>query len=359
MNNFEYNSTNSSNTVKDQQSLGNIMLSLVTAPAIAMITAIASLVILNTSLKKLNKIIKSILIVFCSHTILTSSVVGIMSLVSSYDKGTCSVIFVFMKSTVMVTIENLALISYVRYHLAWKTNNNENFNMFLIVGLVLAMYSVEYICQILVVIFSTHPYVIECSGIFQDSNKIPLIFTMIRILLALCIGTIYDVFLIKFLQKKNQSANGPGQAKLVPWKSSNHGEYDFNVPISATAIAIMVLIISVAGFTIIFTWNQSQSLFLGLHFMSFALPSILLPLLLAMSIRSIKKTKPLPLIPRGPMFHDNETSSVDNQEQVPQGSQNQELQAENLHGQELQEVDVIASSSSKIIYVKPLAERLD
>ena len=98
---------------------------------------------------------------------------------------------------------------------------------------------------------------------------------MICILLALGIGTIYDVCPIKFLQKINQSANGPGQAKLVPWKSSNQGAYDLNVPISATAIAIMVLIVSVA-FTIIFTWNQSQSLFLGLHFMSFALPSILL-----------------------------------------------------------------------------------
>ena len=55
------------------------------------------------------------------------------------------------------------------------------------------------------------------------------------------------------------------------------------------------------------------------------------------------------------------TLSDDNQEQLPQGSQNQELQLESLNGQELQEVDVVAaSSSSKIVYVKPITdERLD
>ena len=336
------------------------MLFMVTVPTIALLIAIACLVILNTSLKKLNKIIKNILIVFCSHTILTSLITGITSLVSFYDMGivTCSVIFIFMKSTVMVTIENLALISYVRYHLAWKTDNNENFNMFLIIGLGLAIYIIEYVCQTLVVIFSNHPYIVVCSGINQENDKIPLILTIIRILLSLGIGTMYDILLIKFLQKKNKSVNGPGQAKLVPWKSSNQGAYNFNVPISATVIAVMILMISVAGFIILFTSNHSQFLFMSLHFIAFALPSILIPLLLVLSIRAIKKTKPLPQIPRGPMFHDNE-SSVDNQEQLPQGSQNQELQAENFNSQELQEVDFAASSSSKIIHVKPITKSLD
>ena len=356
MNNSENNSTNTSNQIEKSSASGMVMLYMVTVPVIALLIAIACLVLLKTSLKKLNKIIKNILIVLCSHTILSSSFVGIAYLVSFYDTGiiTCSVIFVVMKSTVMVTIENLALISFVRYHLAWKTDNNENFNMFIIIGLILAIYIVEYISQTFEAIFFGHPFITSCSGIPQDNNKFSLILTFIRILFSLGIGTIYDVILIKFLRKKNKSANGPGQAKLVPWKSSNQGAYDFKVPISATVIAVIVLLISATGFVILFTWsNQIQYLPMATHFTAFALPSIVLPLLLALSIRAIKKTKPLPQVPKGPMFHENK-SSVDHNE--PEGNQSFELVEANvperLHNKQLQEPDFKAGSSNNIIYVQ-------
>ena len=73
--------------------------------------------------------------------------------------------------------------------------------------------------------------------------------TWIRILISLKVvlilgtGLFYDYLLIVFLRNQNQvSKNGPGEARLVPWKT-NSKEYDFNVPVSASAVSLVVVLV--------------------------------------------------------------------------------------------------------------------
>ena len=84
------------------------------------------------------------------------------------------------------------------------------------------------------------------------------IFQTIKVVLVLAIGIGYDTLLIRFLKKRNQSI-GPGQVRLVPWKSSNDsGNSDENnilVPVSATIISLVGIFVI---FGIAFSFTQRQ-----------------------------------------------------------------------------------------------------
>ena len=84
------------------------------------------------------------------------------------------------------------------------------------------------------------------------------IFQTIKVVLVLAIGIGYDTLLIRFLKKRNQSI-GPGQVRLVPWKSSNDsGNSDENnilVPVSATIISLVGVFVC---FGIAFSFTQRQ-----------------------------------------------------------------------------------------------------
>ena len=54
----------------------------------------------------------------------------------------------------------------------------------------------------------------------------------------------YDILLITFLKKRKQSqGQGPGQARLVPWKSSND-DFTVKVPVRATIASSITLVIA-------------------------------------------------------------------------------------------------------------------
>ena len=76
----------------------------------------------------------------------------------------------------------------------------------------------------------------------NESSLMP-IFQLIKMVFAFAIGIVYDVLMIRFLQKRKKSI-GPGQVKLVPWKSSSDTSNDNNilVPVSATITTLVGVI---------------------------------------------------------------------------------------------------------------------
>ena len=84
----------------------------------------------------------------------------------------------------------------------------------------------------------------SCAGLIME-NELSLmpIFQIVKFVFAMAIGIVYDVLMIQFLQKP-KNVIGPGQAKLVPWKSSYDTSNDNNiiVPASATIVTLVSVI---------------------------------------------------------------------------------------------------------------------
>ena len=84
----------------------------------------------------------------------------------------------------------------------------------------------------------------SCAGLIME-NELSLmpIFQIVKFVFAMAIGIVYDVLMIQFLQKP-KNVISPGQAKLVPWKSSYDTSNDNNiiVPASATIVTLVSVI---------------------------------------------------------------------------------------------------------------------
>ena len=156
-----------------------------------------------------------------------------------------------------------------------------------------------------------------CAGITMENGwPIMPIFQTIKVVLVLAIGIGYDTLLIRFLKKRNQSI-GPGQVRLVPWKSSNDssGSDDNNilVPVSATIISLVSVFVAIGiAFSVMvrFGNDNPKGKWKSTVLIFNAFMSIRMPVLLGLTIRSAKKKKPAPKIPIGPMFHDDDDSNT-------------------------------------------------
>ena len=115
----------------------------------------------------------------------------------------------------------------------------------------------------------------------------------------------YDYKMINFL-KKNNTHPEPGQAKLVPWKSGGQA-YDFLIPTTATIASTITSIVSlVIGSLLIKGIVESQSeSWKVTEILLNILGGLQMPILIALTIRAARRKKPSPVIPKGPMFHDN------------------------------------------------------
>ena len=157
----------------------------------------------------------------------------------------------------------------------------------------------------------------NCAGItMENGGPIMPIFQTIKVVLVLAIGIGYDTLLIRFLKKRNQSI-GPGQVRLVPWKSSNDSGSDENnilVPVSATIISLVGVFVTIgiaASFMDRYGDNtNTKGRWKSTVLIFNAFMSIRMPVLLGLTIRSAKKKKPAPKIPIGPMFHDDDDSNT-------------------------------------------------
>ena len=127
------------------------------------------------------------------------------------------------------------------------------------------------------------------------------------------LGIASDIWMVKFLKKRNSNV-GPGEAQLVPWKSSEE-KVDVTVPVVATVAALIcdfISILTVWFFSSILQENKeySTSIF---YLETYLLTTIQMPVVLGLTLRVALKKKPPPKIPRKLNFHGDDVNSVDDE----------------------------------------------
>ena len=115
--------------------------------------------------------------------------------------------------------------------------------------------------------------------------------------------------MVYFLKKRNAGPDKEDKVKgtkLIPWKSTTLRDYDYNVPVAATVVSsvsivvlIMTLLLGISNLDTIENWiivMVTSTLF----------PSFTMPINLALTLRAAENVKkPQPRIPRGPLFYDD------------------------------------------------------
>ena len=271
----------------------------------AMIT-VGCIIVFVTFLQKLNHTMKIALIILCVHNAIGFTVVSIVFGISfqEMDEVTCLLIGVIIKSTSNITIEHLALVSFIRYHLSATTAKNENANTTLIFGLVFVDYIVEYALSTLGLVWGTTGFMLTCLDNARLEGDSPwfLVLVSLKAVLILGTGLFYDYQLIVFLRKQNQvSKNGPGESRLVPWKT-NSKEYDFVVPVSASIVSLIVIVVVMVIMMCVGSLDYHSLTLIGV-----VLTNLIVIIQIALTIRAAKlKNPPPPTIERKLNFHNEE-----------------------------------------------------
>ena len=94
-----------------------------------------------------------------------------------------------------------------------------------------------------------------CGGRFKEGGM-PILpaFTMTKTMIILAIGISYDFKLVNLLKKRKNQIRPPGQASIVPWKSSNKIE-KVNIPLEATlAASLGIGVWIVIGYFCVLRW---------------------------------------------------------------------------------------------------------
>ena len=162
-----------------------------------------------------------------------------------------------------------------------------------------------------------------------------------------------DIGLKRYLKARQNEGQ---EIQLVPWKSGGSGDtIDFLVPVSATITSMILGIIGVVFFTMLMkghnedyleTWKYSS---LSTNLISM----IQMPVMIGLTIRAAKHKKPAPVLPNGPMFHEQSDDDDDGH-----GNEEHEMNDVNMDEQ-VQEVPSDDYDSSvvghpNIIYVQPI-----
>ena len=125
---------------------------------------------------------------------------------------------------------------------------------------------------------------------------------LVRVLVVSFTGIAFDILMIQFLKKRSNSV-GPGQAKLVKWKSSNE-ELSITVPVMATIATLvcdLISIVTIASVGLIISKGFSRKVF---YFECYLLMTLQMPVILGLTVRAAKK-KQVPKVPKTLMFHDD------------------------------------------------------
>lgn len=233
---FVKNTTNSKDNQIDNHDTSDYIID-VTLFVLGAVIASCSLIVLNTFLSKLNKIMKNILNVLCIHTAINFGILAIVCSIWPDDKDTviCSIMQVLERSTGMIVFEHLPFLSFIRFHLTSKRAKNENPNEKLIKLITVSMYLVEYTTSVLIATLTMTN--LEASCLQDSSAEVDSLNIINGALVSICcvgIELYHDNQLIGLLKSMNeQSRNGPqGGSRLIPWTSNNQ-EYDFVIPIKA------------------------------------------------------------------------------------------------------------------------------
>ena len=142
------NNTSSDNHI--QNDFGDIALTF-SGPSICNLSSMICIVGLLTHLKKLHKIIKRHLMILLVHNFVCSLIlIGILTYMTIDPSGQnleiCSLLIQVGAPPAYITGENISLLSYMRYHLAWKTANNEAINKKKLNALSILVYTTEHLC---------------------------------------------------------------------------------------------------------------------------------------------------------------------------------------------------------------------
>ena len=289
-------------------------------PIAGFLCDLAFVVILNTFLKKLHRTMKIILNVLAIHNLLASiaamSTLIYMILSKNQSFEVCSLLNLFHFPAGSITIATMTLLSYIRFHIAWKTENSENIHHTRIMRLTILIYVSEYFYTIPIYlsnaygIMSWPQFSLACSGGRLEGPPFLPIFHATRIIAFLIVGIFYDFYLVQLLQMRKQNKGiGPKGSQLVPWKSAKNQEnINIKIPVSATisATANIVIFAVIAIFGCVMYQAERGSNWKLMFSWSSLLSGLELFVLVGLTFRAAKKVKPAPILPMKPMFHDGD-----------------------------------------------------
>ena len=136
----------------------------------------------------------------------------------------------------------------------------------------------------------------KCAGLEGDGPPFLQVVYVAAILTALSFGIYYDILLSKFLKKKNDSV-GPGESRLIPWKSGGQ-EYSLLIPVSATITATVVSFVStfMTGFSVVMILKSQVKMVMVCANVQTSLESIAILGLTLRAARAFSSTYPLLLL---------------------------------------------------------------
>ena len=259
------------------------------------------------------------------HNVLSESLLislNIYMLTShTQDLIACTLRQTFTGPHAYLTLYSIAAMSFLRYHIAWKTNNQESTqNVFgCMIGVTIWYGLFELFntgpLPFLLAIFYEIPFKgTICAGVTLEAFPITPIYNVLKTLFLISFGIRYDSLMINFLKKKNTHPER-GQAKLIPWKSGGQ-TYDFVVPISATVTSALTGIFALILGSILTksisdgqleSWKVTEILIN-------TIASVQMPILIGLTVRAAKHKKIAPIIPKGPMFHDGDNDKQRNEQ---------------------------------------------
>ena len=319
-------------------------------PILNIVISTSCLITLNTYMKKLHKTFKTLLNMVLIHNILAEILLVSLNvyMLATHTQNliTCSIRQLFTGLQTYLTVYCIAVMSFLRYHIARKINNQESTqNVFgCMIGVTIWYGLFELFnsapLPFLLTIFFEIPFKgTICAGVSLDSFPIMPVYNILKVLFLVCFGIRYDFKMMKFLKKKNTHPER-GQAKLVPWKSGGQ-TYDFVVPTSATvtsaltgmcALIIGLILIKSISDGYFESWKTTEILMN-------TIASVQMPILIGLTIRAAKHKKVAPAIPKGPMFHDED-------DDLNQDQHNNQIEMSVSHVVENNDVNHVSVSSN-------------
>ena len=328
------------------------------SPFANILLSTSCLIVLNTYMKKLHETFKTLLNIVLLHNLFEEIAIILLNSYTltsqSQDFFNCTLRAALVGSNAFFTNYSIAILSFLRYRIAWKINNLESTKnkFWWMMGPIILYVIVEFLITIpltvlLNIFFDMPSFSTLCAGAnLKQTFPILPYFNLLKLLISMCISIRYDFLMIQFLKKKNSHPE-PGQAKLVPWKSGGEN-YDFMVPTIATITAAITAVGSSIVSSIMTkglidneleSWKRSNILIS-------TCVGIQMPVLIGLSIRAARHKKPAVVIPKGPMFHEDVNININDR--------GEEIQMEGSNSVDVEEPnDCISLSSHESISPKP------
>ena len=192
---------NSSNIYLMSYPSTNTILTFV-GPSVGLISSICCLTILNVHLKKLHQTFKTLINTILIHNVfslIASICLSTFMLVFEYQTfWVCSVYQITISSSAYLVRYGIALMSFMRYHIAWKISQTESTRKshrymigLLILYIVFDYFSLGPMSFFVVIFFQIPSGATSCAGVLFHGPSILPIFHMIKVIIIIVIGIRY------------------------------------------------------------------------------------------------------------------------------------------------------------------------